>query len=89
MTIDSALDMVRQAFLVAAQVGSPALIAALVMGVLVGMLQATTQVNEPSVTFVMKLLAVAAAVSVAGPFIVSTMVEYARSSIASIALVVQ
>ncbi len=89
MSIDVALDLFRKAFMVAAQVASPALLAALAMGVMVGMLQAATQVNEPSVTFVMKMLAVAVAVSVAGPFIASTMVEYARTSIGSIAFVVR
>lgn len=89
MTTDGALDLFRRAFIVAAQVGSPALLAALVMGVLIGMLQASTQVNEPAVTFVIKLLAVAVAVSVAGPFIVSTMVEFTRSSISALAFVVR
>lgn len=89
MTIDVALDLFRKAFIVAAEVGSPALLAALTMGVVVGMLQAATQVNEPSVTFMMKMLAVVVAVSVAGPFIASTMVGYARTSIASIAFVVR
>jgi flagellar biosynthetic protein FliQ len=89
MTTDAALDLVRKSFMVAAQISAPVLFAALLMGVVVGVLQAATQVNEPSVTFVMKLLAVAVAGSIAGPFVVSTVVEYARSSIASIALVVR
>ena len=58
MTNDAALDLIRRTFIVAAQVASPALLAALAMGVFVGILQASTQVNEPSVTFLMKLLAV-------------------------------
>ena len=88
MTIDGALDLMREAFLVAAYISGPALGTALVVGLFVGVLQTATQVNEASVNFVMKLVAVAAALSIGGPWALQHMVEYTRRTIQSISGVV-
>lgn len=85
MTSDAAIDMVRRAFLVSLHVAGPALVATLIIGLLVGVFQASTQVNEPSVTFLAKLIGVGAAVAVAGPMMIAQLVEYARESFTSIA----
>jgi flagellar biosynthetic protein FliQ len=85
MTADGTIDTIRNAFLVALQVAGPALMATLVIGLLVGVFQASTQVNEPSVTFLAKLVGVGVVLSVAGPFMIAQLVEYARQSIGSIA----
>lgn len=89
MSIDWALDLIRSTAVVAATVSAPALLAALVVGVLVGMLQASTQVNEPSVTFLAKLLAVGVALAAAGPFLISRLVEFTRASIGSISTMIR
>lgn len=89
MTTSGALELFLNAVLVAAQVAGPALLAALVVGVVVGVLQTATQVNEPSVSFLIKLLAVAVAFAVAGPYAATRMVDYTRSSIGSITQVVR
>ena len=89
MTTGGALDLFRNAVIVAAQVAGPALLAALVVGVIVGVLQPATQVNEPSVSFVVKLLAVGAAMGLAGPYAVARLIEYTRTTIGSISEIVR
>ena len=61
MTIDGAVELFKNAIFVAAMIAGPALAVALVMGLIVGVLQAATQVNEASISFVAKLIAVRAA----------------------------
>ena len=89
MTTTGALELFRNAVLVAAQVAGPALLAALAVGVVVGVLQTATQVNEPSVSFLLKLVAVAAAFGAAGPFAIAKLIEYTRSTIGSISEIVR
>jgi flagellar biosynthetic protein FliQ len=89
MTPEGALDLVRSALFVVAQVAGPALLAALTVGLLVGVVQTATQVNESSVSFVAKLLAVIAALTVAGPYASHAVIDYARRNISSIADIVQ
>jgi flagellar biosynthetic protein FliQ len=89
MTPEGALDLVRNALFVVAQVAGPALLAALVVGLLVGIVQTATQVNESSVSFVAKLLAVLAALAVCGPYASHAVVDYARRSISSISEMVR
>jgi flagellar biosynthetic protein FliQ len=85
MTTDSALELMRNLLLVVAQVAGPAIFAALAVGLVVGVLQTATQINEASISFVAKLLAVILALVIAGPFVLSTMVEYTRHCILSVA----
>jgi flagellar biosynthetic protein FliQ len=89
MTPEGALDLVRGALLVVAQVAGPALLAALTVGLVVGIVQTATQVNESSVSFVAKLLAVITALAVAGPYASHMVVEYTRRNISSISEIVQ
>ncbi len=89
MTIDGALELLRNAMLMVAQVAGPALLAALVVGLVVGIIQTATQVNEQSVTFTMKLIALSLAMVIGGPYILQLLVEYTRHSIASITEVVK
>lgn len=89
MTPEGALDLVRNALFVVAQVAGPALLAALIVGLVVGVVQTATQVNESSVSFVAKLLAVLTALAVCGPYASHAVVEYTRRSISSISEMVR
>jgi flagellar biosynthetic protein FliQ len=88
VTTEAALDLMRNAMLVAATVATPVLMAALIVGLAVGVLQTATQVNEASLSFLFKLAAVALALVVFGPTMLDQLVEYTRRSIASIGQVV-
>ena len=66
-------------------VAAPMLLAVLVVGVLVSIFQAATQINEATLSFVPKLLAAVAVMAVAGPWMMTTLVDYLRSMLMSIA----
>ncbi len=89
MTTDGALELLHGMLLVWAEAAGPALAAALLVGVLVGVLQTATQVNEASVSFVTKLLAVGAAIVVGGPWVLERLVAYTHHSISAISEVVR
>jgi len=78
MTADSALQILQSAMQLAMIVAAPLLLAALVVGILIGLLQAATQINEASVAFVGKLGAMAVVIFVAGPWMLGRIVEYAQ-----------
>jgi flagellar biosynthesis protein FliQ len=56
----------------------------LVVGLVVSLFQAITQINEATLAFVPKLIAAIAVFAIAGPWMMTTMVEFIRSTILSI-----
>ena len=84
MTPEYVLDMARQAMQVAMMVGAPMLLVSLVVGLLVAVFQAATQLNEQTLSFIPKLLAVAATMVLAGPWIVAVIVDYTRGVLTNI-----
>src|SRR5262249_52992202 len=65
-------------------VAAPVLLAVLVVGIVVSIFQAATQINEATLTFVPKLLAVIAVMGLAGPWMLTTLVEYLRGVLLSL-----
>ena len=63
---------------------APLLIVALVTGLIVGAFQAATQINEQTLSFIPKLLAMALAVVVAGPWMLKVLMSYTRELFESI-----
>ncbi len=84
MTPEGVLEFGRLAMEMLLKVSAPALLAALVVGLAVSLLQAVTQVNESTLSFVPKLVAVLAALALAGPWMVGTLVAWIRQVITSI-----
>ena len=76
MTIAQVLDVLRDAFLVMLKISSPILIIALVIGLLISIFQATTQIQEQTLSFVPKLLAIAITLLVLGNFMINTLVGF-------------
>lgn len=89
MSTDAAVDLFRNALLLGAKVSGPLLLITLLVGLIVGILQAATQVNESSISFVFKLLALGGALAVLGSWIVTELVDYTSHSLQSIATVVR
>lgn len=85
MTTDGAVELFRNAFFVCCLIAGPALFAALLAGLVVGVLQAATQVNEASISFVCKLIAVGLTFVVLGSWSMNQLVEYTTRTIESIA----
>jgi flagellar biosynthetic protein FliQ len=63
---------------------APLLLVALVTGLIVGAFQAATQINEQTLSFIPKLLAMALAVVVAGPWMLKVLISYTRELFESI-----
>jgi flagellar biosynthetic protein FliQ len=57
-------------------VAAPVLLAVLVVGLVVSIFQAATQINEATLSFVPKIIAAVAVLGLAGPWMVTTLVEY-------------
>jgi flagellar biosynthetic protein FliQ len=85
MTIDGALELFRTAVFMAAELGGPAIAVALVVGILIGVAQTVVQVNEASLSFIIKLLAVCVCLGVLGPRLLTRGVDYTRNTIGRIA----
>ncbi|MCD9033955.1 flagellar biosynthetic protein FliQ [Luteimonas sp. Y-2-2-4F] len=76
MSPELALTELRRGLEVALWVGGPLLVTVLVVGVVVGVLQAATQINEPTIAFVAKAAALTAALFALGAFLLSYLVDY-------------
>lgn len=77
MSEGTVIRLGQEAILTAMLVGGPLLGLALVVGLLVSLFQATTQLQEQTLTFVPKILAVFAAALLFGPWMMRTMLDYA------------
>jgi len=71
--------LAREAMFVLLKIVGPILLTGLVVGLAVSMLQALTQINESTLVFIPKLLAVGATIAVLSGFIMQTLADYARS----------
>lgn len=69
-------------------VAAPVLLTVLVVGLLVSIFQAATQINESTLSFVPKVLAAFAMLAFAGPWMITTLVEYLQRMLQSIPTVV-
>jgi len=78
MSPDTALNITREVMTLALQLAAPLLVTSLLVGVLVGLFQAATQINEMTLSFIPKLLAMAAVAVIAGPWMLQLMIDYTR-----------
>lgn len=76
MTLSQTLDILQTAFLTILKVGGPILIIALVVGLLVSIIQAATQIQEQTLSFVPKLLAIVLGLIVLGNFMMTMLIEF-------------
>ena len=74
----------QQGLMLLLMVSAPILLVVLVVGLLVSIFQAATQINEATLSFVPKVVAAVAALGVAGPWMLATLVDYIRSMLLSI-----
>jgi flagellar biosynthetic protein FliQ len=78
MDSNTAIDLTRDAILTALLLCAPVLIVGLVAGLLIGLAQALTQVQDQTVAFVPKLVAMVAALTLTMPWLLQRMLEYAE-----------
>ena len=78
MTEKFVLDIAWNTIMITMKVAAPALLATLVIGLLVSIFQAATQINEATLSFIPKLVGVFVTLVVAGPWMLSVMLDYMR-----------
>lgn len=76
MTQQTVLDIGWNTIWVMIKISSPALLATLVMGLIISIFQAATQINEQTLSFIPKILAMAAAMIICGPWVIRTMMNF-------------
>jgi flagellar biosynthetic protein FliQ len=79
MTPETIITLGQRAMELAILVSAPLLLAALVVGVLVSLFQAATQINEMTLSFVPKLLVLVAVLLLAGPWMLELLVDFTRN----------
>ncbi|BBP01221.1 flagellar biosynthesis protein FliQ [Sulfuriferula nivalis] len=78
MTPESVMTLGRHAMEVTLMVAAPLLLVALVIGLIVSIFQAATQINESTLSFIPKLVGIFIALIVMGPWMLSVMLDYMR-----------
>ena len=84
MTPETVMTVSQRALEITLLLSAPLLLAALLVGLLVGIFQAATQINEMTLSFIPKLLGMAAAIVIAGPWMLKLLVSYTRELFMSI-----
>ncbi len=84
MTPETVMTIGRQALELTLLVSAPLLLAALGVGLLVSVFQAATQINEMTLSFIPKLVAILVMLVHAGPWMITMMVDYMRRLLESL-----
>jgi len=78
MNADTVIDLAQQALYVIALIASPMLLSALAIGLLIGMFQAATSINEQTLSFIPKLAVLLLSILIAGPWMINLLVNFTR-----------
>jgi flagellar biosynthesis protein FliQ len=84
MDAQQVLTIGQQGLFTLLTVAAPVLLTVLVVGLLVSIFQAATQINEATLSFVPKILAAVAVLGFAGPWMITTLVEYLQRTLQAI-----
>jgi flagellar biosynthesis protein FliQ len=85
MTSAAALDWFRQLLWTATLVTAPSVLAVVIVGLVMAILQAATQVNDQTVAFAPKALAIVVALVLGGPFMMSELTKFTNAVFAAVA----
>lgn len=84
MTPETVLTVGQKALELTTMLAAPLLLSALAVGLLIGMFQAATQINEMTLSFIPKLATLAIALAVAGPWMLRLIVDFTRELLSNI-----
>ena len=84
MTPGYVMDLTHSTLLVTSMIAAPLLLISLITGLVIGMLQAATQINEATLSFIPKLLLLVLTLFVTGPWILRVLIDFTRDLYASI-----
>jgi flagellar biosynthetic protein FliQ len=79
MTVDSVIDLAREAMMMTLTLAAPPLIVGLLIGLVVAVLQAVTQVHDPSISLVPRMMAILLTIVVCLPWLIERMVAYSQT----------
>ena len=88
MTPENVMELAHRMLLVTSMIAAPLLLIALIAGLVIGMLQAATQINEATLSFLPKLLVLVLTLFVTGPWILRVLTDFTRDLYTSIPTVV-
>lgn len=86
MTPEAVMDLAHQGMQVALMLATPLLMTALLIGLLVSLFQAATQINEMTLSFIPKILGVVMVLVISGPFLISVLTDFTRRLFTNIPL---
>ncbi|WP_200763822.1 flagellar biosynthesis protein FliQ [Nitrosophilus alvini] len=89
MSIDQAITLIEQMLKTALMVGGPVLMTAFVVGVLISIFQAATQIQEMTITFIPKIVATVVAMIVFGSWMFMLLSEYIKETFQNLARILQ
>jgi len=78
MTPDTVIDLSQQALYLIAMIAAPMLLSALAIGLLIGMFQAATSINEQTLSFIPKLMVLLVSILIAGPWMLNLLLNFTR-----------
>jgi flagellar biosynthetic protein FliQ len=88
MTPEAVIDTLQRAFQVGGMVAAPIILTSLVAGVVVSILQATTQINDATLVFVPKIIGVVAVLALFGPWMLQLYIDFTREMMMNLHLFV-
>lgn len=88
MDSQQVFDLGQRGLLMLLMISAPVLITILVVGLVVSIFQAATQINEATLSFVPKVVAAVAVLAIAGPWMLTMLVDYIRQTLQAIPTVV-
>ncbi|WXL24500.1 flagellar biosynthesis protein FliQ [Ectopseudomonas mendocina] len=88
MTPEVAVDIVREALWLTSLIVAVMVVPSLVVGLIVAMFQAATQINEQTLSFLPRLLVILLALIFAGPWLVRQLMEYTQNLIMNIPMLI-
>ena len=89
MTPESVIGLGFQSIKVALMVAAPLLLGSMFTGLIVSILQATTQINESTLSFIPKILTVIVVIIVLGPWMLETLMAYMHAVFSNIATIIR
>ncbi|QNS01826.1 MAG: flagellar biosynthesis protein FliQ [Buchnera aphidicola (Pentalonia nigronervosa)] len=89
MTPEYVMELFHQSAKVALILSAPLLLAALISGLIISILQAATQINEQTLSFIPKIISIVGVIAIFGPWMLGVMLDYIHNLFNSIPLIVK
>ena len=89
MTIDTVIDIIREAVIVTMKSSLPLLVVSLVIGLIISVIQTVTSIQEQTLTFVPKLIAIFAVLALAGNYIFGQIIDFTVELVSNMSMYIK